>query len=366
MLAEIKSILNRRFLGLDSTMLSAIIMVQVIGLAVLYSASGNSEAYLIRQLVRIVIGFVLLIIISQIHIQFMKDWTPLAYIAGAILLVLVIFLGEGRGANRWLDLGFVRFQPSEIMKLAVPMMTGWLMYHAGVPAKGWKLIALAVIIVVPAVLIAKQPDLGTALLISISGVVVVFASGISWKTISAMFVAAMVSMPILWQNMHDYQKGRVLTFLNPESDPLGKGWNIIQSKIAIGSGGLLGKGWLQGTQAHLEFLPERSTDFILAVLSEEFGFIGVLLLLGLYLLIGWRSFLIALEARDIFTRLVALAFAATFQVYVLVNFGMVSGVLPVVGVPLPLISYGGTSMVTLMMSFGVLMSISRDNKRSHK
>lgn len=346
----------------DTTLIAAILMVQVIGLAVLFSASGGSEAYFFRQLIRIALGLVLFLFISQIKLQTMRDWTPFLYVPGVILLVLVLFLGEGRGANRWLDLNYVRFQPSEIMKLAVPMMCAWFMFHAGLPAQRWKLIALAGIIVIPVGLIGKQPDLGTALLIGLSGVIVVFAAGISWKTISFLGTAALVSLPLLWHNMHEYQRNRVLTFLNPESDPLGKGWNIIQSKIAIGSGGIIGKGWMQGTQAHLEFLPERSTDFILAVLSEEFGFVGVLLLLGLYMLISWRAFRIALQAKDVYSRLLAVALAGIFQVYVLVNFGMVSGVLPVVGVPLPLISYGGTSMVTLMMSFGVLMAIHQENK----
>ena len=279
------------------------------------------------------------------------------------LLVLVIVTGVvGQGAQRWLDLGIVRFQPSELLKLAVPMMVAWFMHERRLPPTFTQLLVVILIISIPAVLIARQPDLGTAILVVAAGGFAVLVAGVSVRVISALGLAGVVSAPLLWHFMRDYQRARVLTFLNPESDPLGAGYNIIQSKIALGSGGLFGKGWLNGTQAHLEFLPERSTDFIFAVMGEEFGLLGLLLLLALYLILVGRGLLIAAQAQDTFTRLLAGALSLTFFFYVFVNAGMVCGLLPIVGVPLPLVSAGGTSMVTLMAGFGMLAAIQGNRK----
>jgi rod shape determining protein RodA len=265
-------------------------------------------------------------------------------------------VGVGKGANRWLDFGLLRFQPSEIMKLAVPMMVAWYL-HPRVLPPGWKdSLVAAAILGLPAVLIARQPDLGTALLIGASGAFTLFLAGLRWRIIIGFAALGLAAAPALWMVMKEYQRDRVRTFLQPESDPLGQGWNIIQSKIAVGSGGLAGKGWLNGTQSRLEFIPERHTDFILAVISEEFGWLGVTALLALYLYVIGRGLYIASQARDTWSRLVAGSLAMTLFVYVLVNGAMVSGALPVVGVPLPLISYGGTSAVTLLAGFGIMMS----------
>jgi rod shape determining protein RodA len=277
---------------------------------------------------------------------------------GVLLLVLVLVAGEvGKGAQRWLDLGFFRFQPSEMMKLAMPMMLAWYFGDRPLPPTLGKLVVSGVLVIVPMGLVAKQPDLGTALLVASAGFFVIFLAGIRWRILLGFGVAGAAGVPVLWHFMHDYQRQRVLTFLDPESDPLGSGYHIIQSKIAIGSGGLYGKGWLNGTQSQLDFLPERSTDFIFAVYGEEFGFLGVVLLLTLYLVVILRGLYIATNAQDAFCRLLAGSLSLTFFVYLLVNTGMVTGLLPVVGVPLPLISYGGTSMVTIMAGFGILMSI---------
>jgi rod shape determining protein RodA len=263
----------------------------------------------------------------------------------------------GKGAQRWLDLGFVRFQPSELLKLAAPMMVAWFMHDRRLPPTFLQVVTMVLIVMVPALLIAEQPDLGTAMLVIAAGGLTILLAGISFRVIMAVSLLGAATVPVLWAYMRDYQRARVFTFLNPESDPLGTGYNTIQAKIAIGSGGLFGKGWLNGTQAHLEFLPERSTDFIFAVMGEEFGLLGLLLLLVLYLAIVGRGLYIASEAQDTFTRLLAGALSLTFFFYVFVNAGMVSGLLPIVGVPLPLVSAGGTSMVTLMAGFGMLAAI---------
>jgi len=263
----------------------------------------------------------------------------------------------GKGAQRWLDLGLFRFQPSELMKLALPMVLAWYFSEKLLPPRFSRIVVALVMIMVPVVLIAKQPDLGTALLVVAAGGAVLFVSGMSWRLIAVFCLLAAMCAPVLWFHMHDYQRQRVLTFLNPEQDPLGAGYHIIQSKIAIGSGGLYGKGWLNGTQSHLEFLPERSTDFIFAVFCEEFGLIGVIMLVTIYMLIIARGLYIAANAQQTFGKLLAAALVITFFVYIFVNMGMVSGQLPVVGVPLPLISHGGTSVVTLMSGFGILMGI---------
>jgi len=284
-------------------------------------------------------------------------WTPWLYGAGLLLLLLTWFIGVGRGASRWLDLGLIRFQPAEIMKLAVPMMVAWYFHPLSLPPSFRATLIAFVLLAVPAVMIVGQPDLGTALMIAVSGCITIFLAGLRWRYIVALAGLFTAAAPVVWYFMHEYQRDRVRIFLNPESDPLGSGWNIIQSEIAVGSGGLFGKGWLNGTQSHLEFIPERHTDFILAVLAEEFGLLGVGLLLLTYLFITARCGYIAGLAKDSYSRLLAGALGLTFFVYVVVNCSMVSGLLPVVGVPLPLISYGGTAIVTLLAGFGILMSI---------
>ena len=298
-----------------------------------------------------------MLLISQVPPRVLKVWTPWLYALGVVMLLATWVLGVGRGTQRWLDIGLIRFQPSEIMKLAVPMMVAWYLNPKVLPPD-WKTTGLAfLILLVPTLLIYRQPDLGTSLLVAASGMFTLYLAGLRWRILLGFVGTAMAAAPVLWLVMKEYQRNRVRTFLNPEADPLGHGWNIIQSKIAVGSGGLTGKGWLNGTQSNLEFIPERHTDFILAVLSEEFGLIGVSLLMLIYMLIIARGLHIASIARDTGSRLLAGALSLTLFVYVLVNGGMVSGVLPVVGVPLPLISYGGTSAVTLLAGFGMMMSI---------
>jgi rod shape determining protein RodA len=278
------------------------------------------------------------------------------------LLILVLQSGSvGQGAQRWLDLG-IRFQPSEIMKLAVPMMAAWYLHDRRLPPRFMDLMVIGLLIVVPTTLIAIQPDLGTALLIAAAGILVIVLAGLPIRVMLLLGVASIPGALVLWNYMQDYQKQRVLTLLNPDSDPLGAGYNIIQSKIAIGSGGLFGKGWTNGSQAQLEFLPERDTDFIFAVMGEELGLLGVLALLGLYMFIIGRCLYIAIHARDTFSRLLAGSISLTFFVYVFVNIAMVTGLVPVVGIPLPLVSFGGTSMVTLLAGFGILMSIHNHRK----
>ena len=349
-------------LHLDGVLLAGLIAVGVIGLFVLYSAGGQKPELLTRQAIRIGVAFIAMIFVAQVPPKVLRMWAPWIYATGLGLLVLVLVGGDiGKGARRWLDLGFIRFQPSEIMKLAVPMMTAWYLHERPLPPRLKELAVLAVLIVAPTVLIARQPDLGTSLLIASSGIFVVLLAGLQLRYLVSLAVIGLAGAPLLWHFMHDYQRQRVLTFLNPETDPLGSGYHIIQSKIAIGSGGVFGKGWLNGTQAQLEFLPERSTDFIFAVLGEEFGLLGLISLLIAYLWVIARALVMAVEAQDTFSRLLAGSIALTFFVYVFVNTGMVTGLLPVVGVPLPLVSYGGTSMVTLMMGFGMLMSV-----HSHK
>ena len=342
---------------LEFPLLAALLLLMGLGLFVLYSATGGNMDVVYRQAVRIGVGLAALLVLSQVPPHILRIWTPWLYTLGVLLLLATWFVGTGRATNRWLDFGFFRFQPSEIMKLAVPMMVAWYLHPRRLPPDLVSVVKSLLILAIPAILIARQPDLGTALLVGVSGGFALFLSGLQWRVIFAMAVVALAALPALWFVMHDYQRQRVLTFLDPESDPLGSGWNIIQSKIAVGSGGLFGKGWMNGTQSRLEFIPERQTDFILAVLSEEFGLVGVLFLFALYLYIAGRCLYIAALARFTYARLLAGALGLTFFVYVLVNAGMVSGLLPVVGVPLPLVSYGGTSIVTLLAGFGILMSI---------
>lgn len=344
---------------LDPWLLLLLLVLMSAGLLVLYSASGQRIEAVLAQGSRFGIALVGMVFLAQWLPSTLMRWAPLLYGAALMMLVAVEAMGDmGMGAQRWLVIpGVVRFQPSELMKLAMPMMLATYLSRRELPPSWRDLAVCAAIMVVPVVLIAKQPDLGTSLLVICAAVFVVLLAGLSWRFIAFLIVVAAAAMPILWLNMHNYQRQRVLTFLNPESDPLGAGWNIIQSTTAIGSGGVFGKGWLQGTQSQLEFLPERHTDFIVAVLGEEFGLLGVLVFLSLYLLIVCRGLWLANTAQDTFGRLVAGSITLTFFIYVFVNVGMVSGILPVVGVPLPLVSYGGTSSVTLLAGFGILMSI---------
>ncbi|HEY5642389.1 MAG TPA: rod shape-determining protein RodA [Woeseiaceae bacterium] len=351
-----------RRLHLDGPLLGGLLLICGFGLVILYSAVGESNRLLMNQVVRLCVGFVAMFIVAQLPPGFLRRWTPWAYVAGILLLVLVLTRGDvGQGARRWLDLG-IRFQPSEAMKLAVPMMAAWFLHDRPIPPRFGHIAVIAVIITVPTLLIARQPDLGTALLIAASGIIVVILAGMSFRLVTALGLLAIPGALVLWNFMKDYQKQRVRTLLDPDSDPLGAGYNIIQSKIAIGSGGLFGKGWTNGSQAQLEFLPERDTDFIFAVLGEEFGLLGVLSLLALYLFVIGRGLYIAVQAHDTYSRLLAGSISLTFMVYVFVNTAMVSGLVPVVGVPLPLVSFGGTSMVTLMAGFGILMSIHSHRK----
>jgi rod shape determining protein RodA len=347
-----------RALRLDGMLLSALIAVSLFGLFVLWSAAGDNTALWFNQLARVGIGFVLLVALSQVPDHFLRMLSPAAYLIGLVLLVIVAFAGDiGKGAQRWLDLGVIRFQPSEIMKLAVPMMCAWYLHQRPLPPSFRDICVVLAMMLVPVALIAEQPDLGTALLVATSGMIVLVMAGLSPLYIAGGVALVGAIVPVAWHFMHDYQRQRVLTLLDPQSDALGAGYHIIQSQIAIGSGGIFGKGWMNGSQAQLEFLPERSTDFIFAVVGEEWGLVGLAVLLLLYLFVIARGLFIAAQAQDTFSRLIAGSLTLTFCVYVFVNSGMVAGLLPVVGVPLPLVSYGGTSMVTLMAGFGILMSI---------
>ena len=349
---------------IDYPLLSAILMICGIGLIVLFSAGGEDVDKLIKHGVRLCVAFIAMYIVAQLPPRVLSRWSVQLYLFGLVLLFVVLTFGiVNKGAQRWINLGLFSFQPSEIMKIAVPMMTAWILARSTLPPK-WNYLALAVLAVLtPFILIVMQPDLGTALLIVVTGLIVIFVAGISWQLIVAVIMLLAIAAPALWAFvLHDYQKERVLTLFDPWSDPLGTGYHTVQSIIAIGSGGIRGKGWLSGTQSHLEFIPERSTDFIFSVFGEEFGMLGALLLLLLYLFLVLRGIWISLCAADNYSKLLAAGITVSFFFYVFVNIGMVSGILPVVGVPLPLISYGGTSIVTLMVGFGILMSISCKNK----
>lgn len=349
---------------IDWPLLLGILALMTISVAIVYSAGGQNTDMVVRQLTRLGIGIGVMLVVAQISPFFYQKWAPHLFVVGVGLLVAVILVGDtGKGAQRWLNLGVVTFQPSEIMKLSLPMMMAWFLSNYTLPPKTKNTFIAFAIIGIPTLLIAKQPDLGTSILVASSGFFALFLAGLRYRIIVGLIASMGAFLPILWfYLMRPYQKQRVLTFLNPETDPLGSGYHIIQSKIAIGSGGMEGKGWMQGTQSQLEFLPERHTDFIFSVFSEEFGFVGVILLLALYAFVIVRGMLIAIRAQEAFTKLLAGSLILTFFVYLFVNIGMVSGLLPVVGVPLPLVSYGGTSIVTLMASFGILMAIST-NKR---
>lgn len=347
-----------RRMHLDGPLLLALFAVMSFGLFILYSAAGQNLTLWENQGTRFLLAIFVMIVLAQVPPHWLLRITPVIYVLGCLLLLVVAFVGDvGKGAQRWLDLGFVRFQPSELMKLAVPMMCAWYLHERPLPPSFGNLLWLLVIIGLPAGLIAEQPDLGTALLVAAAGGLVVLLGGLRISVIAIAGGVLAAAVPVAWHFLHDYQRQRVLTFLDPQSDPLGTGYHIIQSQIAIGSGGLFGKGYMNGSQAQLEFLPERSTDFIFAVIGEELGFLGQLLLIGIYCVVIGRALFMATEAKDTFGRLTAGSIAMTFFIYVFVNTGMVSGLLPVVGVPLPLVSYGGTAAVTLMAGFGILMSI---------
>jgi rod shape determining protein RodA len=346
-------------LHLDLPLLLLLTLLTVFGLVVLYSAAGQKMAALIRQGQYFLLAFCVMFVAAQIDLKRYQRWSPWFYVLGVMLLVGVMFFGVGaKGAQRWLSVGGFRFQPSEILKLVMPLTVAWYLSSRGLPPRFKYVIACLLLVALPSGLILMQPDLGTALLIAASGLFVLFVAGIGWSYILGAFLLACLSAWPVWMYvLKGYQKQRILTLLNPESDKLGAGWNIIQSKTAIGSGGWDGKGWLNGTQSQLDFLPESHTDFIIAVLAEEFGMRGVLALMGIYLLIVLRGFWITVRANSNFGRMVAGSVTLTFFVYIFVNMGMVAGLLPVVGVPLPLVSAGGTSVVTLMAGFGLLMAV---------
>jgi rod shape determining protein RodA len=350
-------------LRLDGMLLSGLAVISLFGLFVLYSAAGDNTALWFSQLARIGIGFALMIVLAQVPDHFLRMLSPAGYALGLVLLVVVAIAGDiGKGAQRWLDLGVIRFQPSEILKLAVPMMCAWYLNQRPLPPSARDIFVVLLVITLPVGLIAEQPDLGTALLVSAAGVIVLVLAGLSWRFVAGGAAVFGAAVPVIWHFMHEYQRQRVMTLLDPESDALGAGYHIIQSQIAIGSGGVFGKGWMNGSQAQLEFLPERSTDFIFAVIGEELGLLGLVALLAAYLFVVGRGIYMSLQCRDAFARLLAGSIALTFFVYACVNAGMVMGLLPVVGVPLPLVSYGGTSFVTLMAGFGILMSLHSSRK----
>ena len=351
-------------LHLDLVLLLPVIMIMALGLFVLFSASDSDWDTVNRQLRNFIIGFGVLLAVAQVRVDTLQRWAPILYLGALLLLLLVPLFGVGaKGAQRWLSLGFIRFQPSEIMKIAMPLAVAAWVVRGGLPPRPSVTIAAIIIIAVPAATIAFQPDLGTAILVAASGVFVVFMAGISGlQILSATLVALAGIWPAWLFLLRDYQKQRILTLFDPEADKLGAGWNIIQSKTAIGSGGWSGKGWLQGTQSHLDFLPESQTDFIIAVLAEEWGFRGVLCLLALYGAAVARGLWISFSAQTSYGRVLASAITLTFCVYIIVNMSMVAGILPVVGVPLPFVSFGGTSIVTLMFGFGILMAISTEKR----
>jgi len=351
-------------LHLDGPLFIALCLVGGVGSIVLFSASGRSMPMLEAHLLRFALGLVAMIMLAQIPPRLIRTVAPWAYVIGLLLLFLVMFLGDiSMGAQRWLDLGVVRFQPSEIMKLAVPLACAWFLHERPLPPSFASLAIVGVAIGLPTLLIAEQPDLGTALLVAAAGGMVILLAGLQLRYILSVVGLLIPVAYGAWAFLlHDYQRQRILTFLDPQSDPLGSGYHIIQSQIAIGSGGVFGKGYLNGSQAQLEFLPERSTDFIFAVVGEEWGLIGLVTVICLFMFVIGRSLYLSATAQDTFARLASGSLALTFCVYVFVNTGMVTGLMPVVGVPLPFISYGGTAMVTLMAGFGILMSLCAKRK----
>jgi rod shape determining protein RodA len=349
--------------GIDSTLLIIILALSMLGFAALFSASNDVPGRVVNQLVSLSIALVAMWIVAQIPPQTLMRFAVPAYVVGLAFLVAVALFGDVvNGARRWLHVGVTRFQPSEMMKLALPLMLAWYFHRRESTLRLRDFALAAVLLVIPFGLIVRQPDLGTAALVGAVGFYVIFFAGISWKVLGGLAALGLAALFPLWSVLHDYQRKRVLTLLDPTQDPLGAGYHIIQSTIAVGSGGLSGKGWLNGTQAHLEFIPERHTDFIFAVYSEEFGLIGNLILLVLYALLIGRGLVIAANAATVFARLIAGAVTLMFFTYAFVNMGMVSGILPVVGVPLPFLSYGGTALLTLFIGAGILMSVQRHRK----
>ena len=352
-----------QFLHIDIKLLSFLLLLCTAGLIILYSASSHSLRVLELQSGRLLLGLGIMFVFAQIPPVSWQRSAIWVYLAGLISLIIVLIIGHiGKGAQRWLNIGIMHFQPAELMKLAIPLVLAWYYHKIHLPIHLKQVVAALPIILIPAILTAKQPDLGTAILLVISGASVLFLAGLSWRVLSSALMLLTVCVPFAWYILHDYQRQRVLTFLNPERDPLGAGYHIIQSKIAIGSGGLFGKGWLNGTQSNLHFLPEHSTDFIFSVCGEEFGFTGSIILITLYVMIIMRGLSITMQAQDTFSRLLAGSITFTFFVSFFINIGMVTGILPVVGIPLPLVSYGGSSIVTIMASFGILMSIQTHRK----
>lgn len=360
----IRHLLLRGVAHLDGPLMAMLALLLLVSTATVFSASGESTGRVIDHLVNMAVALTAMLLISHVPPQRLMQFAPPAYVVGLLLLLAVAMFGiVVNGSRRWLELGITRIQPSELMRLAVPMMLAWYLQYKQ-ETLNWRHFAVAFgLLAAPLAFIAKQPDLGTTLLIGASGFFVLFLGGLSWKVIGGFAVAAGASLPLAWTYLlHDYQRQRVLTLIDPTSDPLGAGYHIIQSTIAVGSGGVVGKGWMAGTQTHLDFLPERSTDFIFAVFSEEFGLIGNLFLLLLYAAIIWRGLWLAASAPSLFGRLLSGAIVFTFFTYAFVNMGMVSGILPVVGVPLPLVSYGGTSMLTVLLGFGIVMSAATHKK----
>ncbi len=348
----------RMFANLDGPLLFITLLLVLVGLVTLFSATKDSPARFNAQLVNIGVAVAAMWVVAQVSPQFLARLAVPIYAIGLALLIGVATSGEVvNGARRWLNIGVTRIQPSEVMKIAMPLMLAWFFQRYSGSLKWREFLAAAIILIVPTALIARQPDLGTALLVAAVGFYTIFLAGLSWRVIGWLVVLGAASLPFLWSAMHGYQRRRILTLLDPTQDPLGSGYHIIQSTIAVGSGGMIGKGWLKGTQTHLEFIPERHTDFIFAVFSEEFGLVGNLVLIALYLALITRGMVIASNATTFFARLLAGAIALSFFTYAFVNIGMVSGVLPVVGVPLPLVSYGGTAFVTLLIGIGILMSV---------
>ena len=357
---------SRMLFGIDPWLLIALLVLGAGGMAVLYSGGGGDMAPVHRHGIRLGIGFALLLAMAQVPLTWLRAVSPWFYAGSLMLLVVVAFVGEGRGAQSWLNLGFVRFQPSELMKLSLPMMLAWTLHGSALPPRPPVVVVTGLMIALPVLLIAEQPDLGTALLVAASAVSLLFLAGLSWRWIGLAVGLVAAAAPVAWHFLHEYQRNRVRTFLDPEADPLGNGWNIIQSKIAVGSGGLTGKGFMDGTQSRLDYLPEHTTDFALAVLAEEFGFIGVAALLLVCLAITGRALYIATRARDGYGRLLAGALGLTFFVYVGANAAMVSGMMPVVGIPMPLLSFGGTSAVSLLAGFGIVMAVQRHQRAGQR
>ncbi|MFQ5935115.1 MAG: rod shape-determining protein RodA [Acidiferrobacterales bacterium] len=350
-------------LHLDKQFTCGLLILAVLSIVILYSASAGESKVALGQGLRLAVGFVIMLAVAQIPPNQLARWSPYIYAFGLILLAGVMVIGaSGRGAQRWLTLGVLSFQPSEIMKIGVPMVVACYFSRRSLPPRLPAIALAAIMVLIPTLLIARQPDLGTAILVMTSGIVVLFLAGINWRWVVALLGVFAASVPMLWAYLHDYQKQRILTLFSPESDPLGTGYHIIQSMIAVGSGGLYGKGWFNSTQTHLEYLPESSTDFVFAVFAEEFGLIGIFVMFATYLFVVVRGLTIAFNAQDSYARLLAGSLTLTFFLYFFVNIGMVTGILPVVGVPLPIVSYGGSSLVTLMAGFGILMSIQTHRK----